>query len=110
MLLSVGKGCSLNLMEFNIAKVKGLRLGWSNSRSVYRLGEGLLESGAAEKELGEEKCPWGCRAGPGSWAPSAQGWQWDREGIVPLCSPPVRPHVQHCVQGRGPQHSKGEGL
>lgn len=31
---------------------------------TYRLGRAILESGAAEKELGEEKCPWGCRAGP----------------------------------------------
>ena len=42
------------------------------------------------------------------WAAATEGWQQgeEREGVVPLCSAPGRPHLQCCAQAWGPQHRK----
>jgi len=41
----------VNLMRFNKAKCSILHLSRDNSRYIYRMGEGILESSPAEKDL-----------------------------------------------------------
>ena len=107
-------------MRLNEAQCRVLHLGRGGPRYLDKLGEEALESSRVEKDLGvlvDEKldvsqqcalaaqkanCVLGCITKRVS--------SREREGIVPLCSALVKPHVKHRVQAWSPQHRKDVAL
>jgi len=107
-----------NLIMFNKTKCKVLHLGWGNPQYQYRLGDEGIQSSPPEKDLavlvdGIVRLDMSCQCAladqkanhilgciRSSMASRA------REGILPLCSPLVRVHLESCVHLWSPQHKK----
>ena len=93
-------------MKFNKGKCQILHLGQGNPGYTYRWGNERLESSSAERNPGvlvdgklnmSQQCP---------GVPQALHCSWSREGLVPLYSVLVQPHLEYCVQFWVPQYIK----
>ncbi|KAK4832645.1 hypothetical protein QYF61_024673 [Mycteria americana] len=97
----------VNLIKIN--KCKDLHLGQSNHQYQYGLGGKGIESSPVEKDLGilvDETQKANRILGCIKRSVASRS----REVILPLHSALVRPHLEYCVQPRGPQYKKDMDL
>ncbi|KAK4817100.1 hypothetical protein QYF61_027963 [Mycteria americana] len=97
----------INGMKFNKNKCRILHLGWSNTRHKYKLGEEWLESSPAARDVGlntSQQCALAAkRANRILGCTQHSIASRSKEGIIPLYSALVRPHLEYCVQFWAPQ-------
>jgi len=114
------KWACVNLIRFNTAKCKVLHMGRGNPQYQYRLGDEGIESSPVKKDLGvpvDEKLDMSHQSALAAQKAShilgcikRSMASKLREGILPLYSALVRPHLESCVQLWSPQHKKDVDL